>query len=119
MAVAEHKITQLDMTQPETVQAEVTTQVTVRLAEPQAAALRQAAAARGQSLAEFAVAALARAADAAPLPNESPALPPAKSFASVLGIFKDEPLMDSLMERIQENRARQAEQEAADQEAKA
>ncbi len=102
MAIAEHEITSQEGTQS----------VTILLTEAQAATLRQAATASGQSMEEFAAIVLASATAATLMSNGNQIVPPAKSFASVLGIFRDEPLMDDLMERIREERAKQAEQES-------
>lgn len=98
MAIAEHEI----------IQQEVTQSVTVRLTEAQAAALRQAAEAKGQSMEEFAAAIIKGATETALVPDHAQIVLPAKSFASVLGIFRDEPLMEALMERIHAERLAQA-----------
>ena len=92
MALAEHEVTQ----------------ITVRLAEAQAAKLGQAAAAQGQSIEDFIVSASVRAADA---PRESLVLPAGRDpLDSIFGIFKDEPLMEALMERIHADQRREIEQ---------
>ena len=112
-----------------TLEHEVTTPLTIRLSREQRQTLERAAQASGQSLDEFAASALLSAADAAltaslPLSEESDPLD------RVFGIFKDEPLMDALMERIRADRrieiaafeaeaAREAETEAAHAEAAA
>lgn len=71
----------------------------LRLTSAQMTKLQHAAAAEGQSLDEFMVSALLRAAEAilTPLPLVDP-------LDKVFGIFKDEPLMEDLMERIREDR---------------
>lgn len=102
MAIAEHEISHQEVTQS----------IMVRLTEAQAAKLGQAAEAKSQSVEEFAAAAIRSAAEAAFVSSHTQIVPPAKSFASVLGIFRDEPLMEALMEQIHEERAKQAEQEA-------
>ncbi len=111
------------MTQPETVQAEVTTQVTVRLAEAQAAALRQAAAAQGQSVEEFIVSALVYTADAALNPvSSTPPLARRGPLDSLFGLMEFEPELDALMEHIHEEQRKGIEQfraEEAAEEAKA
>ena len=59
--------------------------------------LERAASVRGQSLNEFAVSALLRAAD--------------DPLDRVIGIFQDEPLMDALMERVRADRHAEIEAE--------
>ena len=103
MATAEHEVKQ-----------EHVRDIRVPISREQEDALARAAFQAGQSLEEFAAAALSRAAEAVLAPaNVQPPLP-AKSFASVLGIFRDEPLMEALMERIHKERRIQMEQEAAE-----
>ena len=98
MAIAEHEITQQEDIQS----------VTVRLTEAQAATLRQAAEAKGQSLEDFVVFTSVRAADAL---REGLVLPVGRDpLDSVVGIFKDEPLMDALMEHIHEEQRQGIEQ---------
>ena len=63
----------------------------------------------------FAAASL-HAADEALTPSAALVRPPARSLDSVLGIFKDEPLMDALMARIHAERQAQMEQEMEAQE---
>lgn len=82
---------------------EVAERFSIRLDREQREKLAQAAQATGQSLDEFAAAALLRAV-------EDALSPPADPLDKIIGIFKDEPLMDELMERIR--RDRQAEIEA-------
>lgn len=92
---------------------EITRQLNIPVTEDQRERLERAARATGQSIEGFAASALLRAADAALTP-----LPPADNpLDKVIGIFKDEPLMDELMERIR--RDRQAEIEAYAMEAQA
>ena len=110
MAIAEHEITPQEVTQS----------VTVRLTEAQAAKLRQAAEAKGQSMEDFAATAIADAAQ-----NFSrPTLPVPSGhhrLDSIFGIFKDSPELDALMEHIHEEqrlgieqfRAEEAAEEAA------
>ncbi len=99
MAIAEHEITQQEVTQS----------VTVRLTEAQAAKLRQAAEAKGQSMEDFAATAITDA-----VRNFlSPILPlPAghDPLDSIVGIFKDSPELDALMERIHEEQRQSIEQ---------
>lgn len=87
MAIAEHEITQ---------------QLTLTLSGDLHKKMEQAALASGQTVGDFIVSSLRRAAEAALTPTASPLLPPARSFASILGIFKDEPMLDDLMEHIHE-----------------
>ncbi len=98
MAIAEHEITQQEVTQ----------NVTIRLTEAQAAKLRQAAQAKRQSVEEFIVSASVRAADA---PRESLGLPAGRDpLDSIIGIFKDSPELDALMEHIHEEQRQGIEQ---------
>ena len=98
MAIAEHEITSQEGTQS----------VTVPLTEAQAATLRQAAEAKGQSLEDFVVSALVRAAEA---PHEGLVLPAGGDpLDSIVGIFKDSPELDALMERIHEEQRQGIEQ---------
>ncbi len=106
MAVAEHEITQ---------------QLTLTLSGDLHEKMEQAALASGQTVGGFIVSSLRQAAESALTPIASLALPPAKCFASILGIFKDEPMLDDLMEHIHEQqrlgieqfRAEEAAEEAA------
>ena len=99
MAIAEHEI----------VPQEVIQSVTILLTEAQAATLRQAAAANGQSVEDFAASAITVAA-----PNFlSPTLPSLAGhdpLDSIVGIFKDSPELDALMERIHEEQRQGIEQ---------
>lgn len=104
MAVAEHEITQ---------------QLTLTLSGNLHEKVEQAALASGQTVSNFIVSSLRQAAEAALTPGASQVLPPAKSFASVLGIFKDEPLLDALMERIHEEQRLGIEQFRAEEAARA
>ena len=98
MALAEHEVTQQEVTQS----------ITVRLTEAQAAKLRQAAAAKGQSVEEFITSASVRAADA---PHDGLVLPAGRDpLDSIVGIFKDSPELDALMERIHEEQRQGIEQ---------
>lgn len=101
MATLEHEVTH-------EAAHEVTREIGIRLSREQAERLERAALATGQSLAGFAASALLRAAEDA-LNHSSPATPPIDSdpLDRVAGIFKDEPLMDALMERIREDRRRE------------
>ena len=94
MAVAEHEVAE----------HEVAERFSGRLGREQQEKLAQAAQVTGQSLDEFAAAALLRAADAALTSPTALVWPPIRSLDSVLGIFNDEPLMDALMEHIREDR---------------
>lgn len=99
MAVAEHEVTQQEVTQS----------VTVRLTEAQATRTRQAAEAKKQSVEEFAATAIADAAQN----FLSPTLPlPAghHRLDSIFGVFKDSPELDALMERIHEEQQQGIEQ---------
>ena len=98
---------------------ETTRELGIRLSYEQVDRLEQAAALTGQSLDEFAATALARAADAALTSPTAHVRPPVRSLDSVLGIFKDEPLMDALMERIREDRRVEIEAIEAEIEAEA
>ena len=92
---------------------EIARHLSIPLDRDQQERLERAALMAGQSLEGFAATALLRAADAALTPP-----PPADNpLDKVIGIFKDEPLMDELMERIR--RDRQAEIEAYAREAQA
>lgn len=98
---------------------EVTQELVIRLTQDQAAKLGRAASADGQSLEAFVTLALLRAADEALTSPTALVRPPARSLDSVLGIFKDEPLMDALMARIHAERQAQMEQEREAQETEA
>jgi len=74
------------------------------LSSAQMIKLQHAAATEGQFLDEFMVSALLRAADMILTPP-----PLVDSLDKVFGIFKDEPLMEDLMERIREDRRREIE----------
>lgn len=90
---------------------EITRQLSIPLNQDQQERLERAALVTGQSLEGFAASALLRAAeDALSPPADNP-------LDKIIGIFKDEPLMDDLMERIR--RDRQAEIEAYEREAQA
>jgi len=93
MATLEHEVTH-------EATPEVTREIGIRLSREQAERLERAALATGQSLESFAASALLREADA--VLTQRPRA--AKSLDGVLGIFKDEPLMEALMERIREDR---------------
>jgi len=95
---------------------ETTRELAIRLSHEQADRLEEAAARTGQSSDEFAAAALLRAADAALTSPTALVRPPIRSLDSVLGIFKDEPLMGALMARIHAERQAQMEQEMEAQE---
>ena len=98
MAIAEQEI----------IQQEVTQSVTIRLTKAQAAKLRQAAEAKGQSLEDFIVSASVRAANA---PRGGSALAAGRDpLDSIIGIFKDSPELDALMERIHEEQRQGIEQ---------
>ena len=113
MATAEREITQQEVTQ-----------VTVRLTEAQAAALRQAAATQGQSVEEFIVSASVHTAEATLNPASS--TPPSARhdpLDSLFRLLEFEPELDALMEHIHEEqrkgieqfRAEEAAEEAAEQ----
>ena len=76
--------------------------------------LERAASATGQSLETWAASALLRAADAAVTPTTPPTQPAEHPLDKVFGIFKDEPLMDALMERVREDRRAECEAGAAE-----
>lgn len=76
----------------------------LRLSLAQMKKLQHAAAAEGQSLDEFMVSALLHAADAVLTAPPAATVDP---LDRVAGIFKDEPLMEALMERIREDRRRE------------
>lgn len=106
MAIAEHEVTQ---------------ELSIRLNREQQNALCEAASAAGQSLEDFAAATLLRAADAA---REAPpallSIPQTGDpLDRIAGIFRDEPLMDALMERIREDRRVEIEAIEAEIEAEA
>ncbi len=90
-----------------TLEREVTSSAapSLRLTPAQMTTLRHAAAAEGQTLDEFMVSALLRAADAILTPP--PLATKIDPLDRVAGIFKDEPLMEELMERIREDRRRE------------
>ena len=90
---------------------EITQEFVVRLTQEQAAKLRQAASANGQSVEEFVLSASLRAVEDALSPAFPVPLPAGRDpLDSIIGIFKDEPLMDALMERIHEEQQRGIEQ---------
>ncbi len=96
MALAEHEVTQQEAVQ-----------VTVRLTEAQAAKLRQAAAAKGQSVEEFITSTSVRAADA---PHVGLVLPVGRDpLDSLFRLLEFEPELDALMERIHAERRLQEE----------
>ena len=98
MAIAEHEITQQEITQS----------ITIRLTESQVAKLKKAAEANNQSVENFVVAALVRA-TSPPLKNLI--LPSGRDpLDSIIGIFKDSPELDALMERIHEEQRQEIEQ---------
>ncbi len=74
----------------------------LRLTPAQMTTVQNAAAAEGQTLDEFMVSALLRAADLVLTPP-----PPVNPLDKVIGIFKDEPLMEDLMKRIRKDRRRE------------
>ncbi len=74
----------------------------LRLTSAQMTTLQHAAVAEGQTLDEFMVSALLRAADAV-----LTAPPLVNPLDKVIGIFKDEPLMEDLMNRIRRDRQEQ------------
>ena len=87
---------------------EVTQSFTVRLTKAQAAKLGKAAEANRQSVEDFVVAALIRAADP---PLESLVSPAGHDpLDSIIGIFKESPELDALMERIHEGQRQEIEQ---------
>jgi len=94
------------------IEQEVVREISIQLSREQEDALTRAASQAGQSVEDFAASALVRAAEAVLVPTDAHVQPSVKSFASVLGIFRDEPLMEALMERIHEERRIQMEQEA-------
>ena len=95
---------------------EITRPLTISLSQDHRETLERAALATGQSLEGFAASALLRAADEALTSPSALVRPPARSLDSILGIFKDEPLMDALMARIHAERQAQMEQEMEAQE---
>ena len=103
MATLEHEATH-------EVTHEVTREISIRLSREQADRLERAALATGQSLAGFATSALLREADTGLTRRPRSGDP----LDKVMGIFKDEPLMDALMERIREDRRREIEANATD-----
>ncbi len=94
-----------------TIEQEITRPLNIPLNQDQRERLERAALATGHSLEGFAASALLRAADEALTPPSALVRPSARSLDSVLGIFKDEPLMDALMARIHAERQAQMEQE--------
>ena len=92
-----------------TLEHEVTTPLTIRLSRAQRQNLERAAEASGQSLDDFAASALLGAAEDAlngpsPRPASPQADPAGHPLDKIIGIFKDEPLMEDLMERIRADR---------------
>ncbi len=103
MATLEHEVTH-------EAAHEATREISIRLSREQADRLEQAALATGQSLESFAASALLRAAEDALNRSSRVALPAdSDPLDRVAGIFKDEPLMDALMERVREDRRRETE----------
>ena len=98
---------------------EVTRQLSIPLSQAQQERLERAALMAGQSLESFAASAVVRAAEEALASPTALVRPPVRSIDSVLGIFKDEPLMDDLMARIHAERRAQMEQEMEVQETEA
>lgn len=105
MAIAEHEITR---------------PLNLSFTQEQRKKLERAALAAGQSLDDFAASALLRAADETLTPSRRDILS-AKGdpLDRIAGIFKDEPLMDELMERIREDRRIEMEAIEAEIEAEA
>jgi len=107
----------------EVVEQDAVREIRIPISREQEEALTRAAFQAGQSLEEFAASALMRAAEAV-LHPAPPAIPRAQSdpLDSIFGIFKDEPLLDALMERIHQEQQRGIEQfrlEAEAEDAKA
>ena len=99
---------------------ELTRQLTLPLNQDQRDRLERAALATGQSLESFAVSALLRAAEDALIRSYPTALSTESDpLDRIAGIFKDEPLMDALMERIREDRRVEIEAIEAEIEAEA
>ena len=110
MAIAEHEVKQ-----------EAVREISIQISREQEEALTRAASQTGLSLEEFAASALSRAArDSALSAAESfdqdvqwhqfTQGDRADRFKKILGIFKDEPLLDALMEQIHEDQRREIEQ---------
>ena len=98
MALAEHEV----------VQQEVTQGVTVRFTGAQVTKIRQAAEAKGQSVEDFIVSASVHTVEGL---RESLVLPAGHDpLDSIIGIFKDSPELDALMERIHEEQRQGIEQ---------
>ena len=76
---------------------EITRPLSIALNQAQRKKLEAAAFAAGQTVPDFAASALIRAADTALTQIPDP-------LDKVIGIFRDEPLMDALMERVREDR---------------
>ncbi len=92
------------------IEQEVVREISIQLSREQEDALTRAASQAGQSVEDFAASALVRAAEDV----LNPALPAVQTerdpLDSIFGIFKDEPLLDALMERIHEEQQRGIEQ---------
>ena len=86
---------------------EITGQLSIRITQSQRKKVEQAANATGQSLDNFVASALIRAAEEALMQTPNP-------LDKVIGIFKNEPLMDSLMERVRKDRRIEMEADASD-----
>ena len=102
-----------------TAEQEITRPLNIPLSQHLRERLERAALAAGQSLEGFAASALLRAADEALTPPSALVRPPARPLDGVLGIFKDEPLLDALMARIHAERQAQMAQETESQETEA
>ncbi len=79
---------------------EITRPLNISLTQEQRKKLERAALAAGQSLEDFALSSLLRAADRKMTPGASDNHP----LDKIIGIFEDEPLMDELMERVRADR---------------
>jgi len=86
---------------------EITGQLSIRITQSQRKKVEQAANATGQSLDNFVASALIRAAEEALMQTPNP-------LDKVIGIFKNEPLMDSLMERVRKDRRIEMEADTSD-----
>lgn len=99
---------------------EITRPLNISLTQEQRKRLERAALAAGESLESFVASALLRAADET-LPPSRRDIVSAEGdpLDRVAGIFRDEPLMDALMERIREDRRVEIEAIEAEIEAEA
>ncbi len=111
MAIAEQEVIEQEVIEQKAVR-----EIRISISREQEEALTRAASQTGQSLEEFAASALSRAAEDVLNPTLPAAQTERDPLDGIIGIFKDEPLLDALMERIHEDRRAAMEAEAKEAE---